>query len=109
MAAAKVLTRDAWNVRAEQLAEAKGTRGTARYLDECEHGRGHMYRVPSRSSTGSYDVVAWGDGRIECPCKSGAWGKPCSHSGAVVHAERMRTSTGEGDCAWSWWMAGGEW
>lgn len=111
MATAQAIqTRGEWNARAEVLAEQKGARGTARYLHECADGRGHVWRVPSRSDTGSYDVVAWGDGRIECPCTAGTYGRPCCHAGAVLHAERMRTrDTSEGNTAWDWWMAGGEW
>ncbi len=110
MATAQALTRDAWDVRAIALAEAKGARGTARYLRPHPSARGHVYRVPSRSGDGTYAVVAWGDGRTECTCPAGQHGRPCCHAGDVLLAERVRLtpSTGPSD-AWAWWMLGGEW
>lgn len=114
MATATVLTRGEWDARAEALAEQRGARGTAQYLHECADGRGHVYRVPSRTDTGSYDVVAWGDGRIECPCAAGVYGRPCCHAGAALHAEHMRqvsSASSDRDPAgvWAWWLAGSEW
>ena len=108
MAAPKIITRQEWNVRALELAHEKHLIGTPSYHHECEYG--HVWRVPSRSGKGSYDVLARHDGRVECPCVAGSYGRPCSHAGATVAAEKMRQEARDGPSdAWSWWLAGGEW
>lgn len=102
------LTQAEWNARAEQLAEARHTRGTARSLGPAGDV-GYVWRVPSRSSLEEYHVVARRDGVVVCPCPQGTWGRPCSHAGAALHGERQRQDTSEPAVAWDWWMAGGEW
>lgn len=109
MATAKIIGRHDWEARALEIAEVKHTIGTPSYHHESEYG--HVWRVPSRSGKGSYDVLARRDGRVECPCVAGTYGGPCGHAGAVLHAERQRKESpraGPGE-RWSWWLAGGEW
>jgi hypothetical protein len=104
------MTRDEWNTRAVQLADEHRLNGTARSLATDADGL-HLYQVPSRRHDGCYLVrVNPHTGALLCSCTAGRYGRACGHAGAAVHAERQRRSAGsEGDVAWSWWMAGGEW
>src|SRR5579859_2412863 len=88
MAAPKIITRAEWNAHALEMADRRHVTGTARSIGACEYG--HVYRVPSRSSAGSYDVLTREDGRVECPCTAGSYGRPCVHAGAALHAEERR-------------------
>ncbi len=88
MAAPKLVTREEWDTRALELAEARQLTGAASYVHACEHGQ--VWRVPSRSGRGSYDVLARVNGIVECLCTAGLYGRPCSHAGAALHGERMR-------------------
>ncbi len=111
MATARAIrsTREDWAARALELAEARHLTGAASYLRVHEHG--HVWRVPSRSGRGSYDVLARLNGIVECPCDAGRWGRPCSHAGSALVAEAKRkraTAQADGDVL-STWRRGGAW
>lgn len=97
MAAAKTrqqtrpASRDEWNARALELAEAHHLTGRARWIgtglvDEA------LYQVPSRSAEGSCHVVHIypRTGQVTCTCLASVWGKPCSHVGSALHAQRQK-------------------
>ncbi|HEX9414820.1 MAG TPA: hypothetical protein VF916_15045 [Ktedonobacterales bacterium] len=113
MAAPKIQpTRAEWEARALELAAAKHLTGTAR-----RRGVGQfadVFTVPSGDRCQTHEV--WLDhasGKLRCDCVAASYGRPCSHAGAVLHAERqrrdaMRCSNSSGEPL-SWWLRGGEW
>ena len=107
-----VTTREQWRERALELAEARHLDGTARLVSESELAR--VYRIPNGDRRGEGYLVRFTLRRQEphCECPAGAWGKPCGHAGAALHAEQLREAARRDRSpseAWSWWLRGGEW
>lgn len=83
-------TREQWNTRALELAEARGLVGTARVLAADSYRTVYGVRR-SRPIGAEYVVLVTPcDGRATCDCLAGLHGKPCSHAGAALEAERER-------------------
>jgi len=78
---AQMRTREKWEARALELAEARHLAGTARLLEQ-GFLRG-LYGVPSRTAGGEYVVIEERlHGRVTCSCPAGMRHFPCSHAGA---------------------------
>lgn len=75
-------------IHAVELAKARHTIGTARYAGTDDKGVALWY-VPSRSQRHQVYFVkhAYRSAMPVCDCPSV---KPCSHIGAVLHAEQQR-------------------
>src|SRR5260221_2788394 len=90
MAAPKIQpTRAEWEARAVELAAAKHLIGTARRRGSGQFAE--FFIVPSGDRRGQHEV--WLDrasGDPRCDCVAASYWRPCSHAGAVLHAERQR-------------------
>jgi hypothetical protein len=113
-AAGPIPTRDAWEARALELAEAQHLTGTARLL--AENSLRSFYGVRKSGPVGEYVVrVDRIGGQVRglpsCGCMAGQHDKPCKHAGAALHAEAQREraiSKPDTDPLASW-RRGGEW
>ena|SRR5258708_37031009 len=86
-------TRDEWEARAIELAEAQHLTGTARLLAENELRA--FYGVRKSGPVGEYVVRVdlMRDGgvvRVSCDCLAGMRRRACKHVGAVLHALQQR-------------------
>jgi len=89
-AAADRATRELWEARALALAGSRHVDGTACLTRENAAMRVYWTPNGDRRGTGYVVVVFPVTRHIVCPCPAGAFGKPCAHAGAVIHAERQR-------------------
>lgn len=81
-------TREEWERRAIELAEARQT--PAPRLLAADFWR-KVYGVPKSSGVGEYVVLlAHFDKRPVCDCLAGQHYRPCCHAGAVLQAEAKR-------------------
>jgi hypothetical protein len=97
MAAPAITSREAWDVRAQQLCDAANLKYTARYDGEHPaHADIEVYLVPSRDRSGEHEVTFdQHTGRIRCDCIAGSYGRPCCHAGTVLYylAQRAQACT----------------
>lgn len=86
-------TREQWEGRALELAEAHHTTGTARLLAENELRAFYGVRKDS-APAGEYlvrvDQLAGAVHSVRCDCPAGQHGRACKHAGATLHALRLR-------------------